>query len=179
MEMLAFAQAPVQASRWAVLESPFGDLLLYGDGEALTGLFFARGRHVPPQDPSLCRDDLAFRAAREQLRAYFARDLTAFSLHLAPEGTAFQRRVWGALREIPYGETESYGALARRIGRPGAARAVGRANAFNPISIVVPCHRVIGQDGSLTGYGGGMDVKERLIALERGQLNWMRGSTTA
>lgn len=179
METHAFAEEPIRPSRWAIVRSPVGELLLYGDGDLLTGLHFARGSHVPPPQTNLRRDDLAFRAAREQLGAYFARELRTFALRLAPDGTPFQRTVWGALLEIPYGETESYGALASRIGRPGAARAVGRANALNPISLVVPCHRVIGRDGSLTGYGGGMDVKERLIALERGQLNWMRGSTIA
>lgn len=176
--MCQFTAEPTQPSRWAVVQSPVGDLWLLGDGEVLTGLYFARGRHGSP-DPSLRRDDCAFRAAREQLRAYFGRELRSFDLGLAPEGTPFQRTVWQALLAIPYGETESYGELAGRIDRPGAARAVGRANALNPISLVVPCHRVIGQDGSLTGYGGGMDVKERLLALERGQLHWMRVSTTA
>lgn len=104
-----------------------------------------------------------------QVEEFFAGRRTAFDLPLAPEGTEFQQRVWAALREIPYGETVGYGELADRIGRPGAARAVGRANATNPIAVVVPCHRVVGADGRLTGYAGGVDRKARLLALEAGE----------
>lgn len=105
-----------------------------------------------------------------QLSAYFAGKAEAFDLPLAPEGTAFQLNVWRQLGEIPYGETISYGELARRIGNPNACRAVGLANGTNPIPIVIPCHRVIGSNGKLTGYGGGLDIKEKLLALERRQL---------
>ena len=105
-----------------------------------------------------------------QLRAYFSGKLEQFDLPLAPEGTPFQLEVWRRLCEIPYGETISYGELARRIGNPNASRAVGLANGSNPIAIIIPCHRVIGSNGKLTGYGGGLPIKEKLLALERGQL---------
>ena len=105
-----------------------------------------------------------------QLRAYFSGKLEQFDLPLAPEGTPFQLEVWRRLCEIPYGETISYGELARRIGNPNASRAVGLANGSNPIAIIIPCHRVIGSNGKLTGYGGGLPIKERLLALERRQL---------
>ncbi len=110
------------------------------------------------------------REAVRQLRAYFAGELERFDLTLAPEGTPFQLSVWNRLYEIPYGDTISYGELARRVGNPNASRAVGLANGSNPISIVVPCHRVIGSNGKLTGYGGGLPIKEKLLALERRQL---------
>jgi methylated-DNA-[protein]-cysteine S-methyltransferase len=118
---------------------------------------------------SAFRDDHAppFAAVKEQLAAYFRGDLQAFDLPLAPAGTPFQRRVWQELARIPYGETISYGELARRVGNPKAARAVGLANGQNPLPIIVPCHRVIGSDGRLTGYGGGLPRKEALLALER------------
>ncbi len=146
-------------------DSPLGPLLLTADGDALTGLFLTspapaldwiRGDHAAP-----------FPEARRQLAAYFAGDLTEFTLPLAPIGTAFQLRVWDALRAIPYGATCSYGDLAQRLGRPGAARAVGLANGRNPISIIVPCHRVVGTSGRLTGYSGGMERKAFLLALEQ------------
>ena len=152
--------------RCAQMLSPIGPLLLTGDGRALTGLYMGRA-------PSGTRDDTAFTHAREQLDAYFAGELERFDIPLSPRGTEFQRRVWDALREIPYGETTSYGALAAQIGRPGAARAVGLANGRNPISIVVPCHRVIGAAGALTGYGGGLERKRWLLAHERGQRELM------
>lgn len=124
-------------------------------------------RHAAALPGDVRRDDGPFRAAREQLEAYFAGELEEFTLELAPAGTPFQQRVWRALLEIPFGTTESYGALARRIGLPQAARAVGLANGRNPISIVIPCHRVIGADGSLTGYGGGLERKRWLLAHEQ------------
>jgi methylated-DNA-[protein]-cysteine S-methyltransferase len=123
--------------------------------------------HAPVDQPSWEPDDGAFGDAVEQLTAYFAGGLTEFDLDLRLEGTPFQQEVWAALREIPYGETWSYGHLADRIGKPGAARAVGLANGRNPIGIIVPCHRVIGADGSLTGYGGGLPRKQLLLQLER------------
>ena len=150
------------------IESPVGDLLLIGDGERLLGLHMQEGRrpgHVPPDAKAASEP---FAATREQLSQYFAGERTDFDLPLAPVGTPFQEGVWRALREIPYGETASYGELAERIGRPSASRAVGMANGRNPISIVVPCHRVIGASGELTGYAGGVERKRFLLELERG-----------
>jgi methylated-DNA-[protein]-cysteine S-methyltransferase len=142
--------------------SPIGDLLLSGDETALRGL------RMPPHRPApgSRRSDATFAAVRDQLHAYFAGGREAFDLPLEMEGTTFQRRVWAALREIPFGATCSYGELAARIDRPGAARAVGLANGRNPIAVVVPCHRVIGADGSLTGFGGGLDRKRVLLEHE-------------
>lgn len=148
------------------VESPIGELLLFGDGAELHGLYILGGPLAVPVAAEWERDDRAFDAARSQLGDYFARTRTEFELDLAPAGTPFQHRVWSALERIPLGETITYAELARRIGRPGAARAVGMANARNPISIVVPCHRVIGADGELTGYGGGIERKRMLLELE-------------
>ena len=150
--------------------TPVGPLTLVAAGTALTGLYMTDQRHRPPQesfgDPA---DPGAppFAAAITQLRAYFRGELTAFDLPLTLRGTPFQRRVWAALCTIPYGETRSYGQLAEALGVPTAARAVGLANGRNPVGIIVPCHRVVGADGSLTGYGGGLDRKRRLLAFER------------
>ena len=149
------------------LDSPVGTLLLRGDGEVLTGLYMQEQRHRPELPDGLERNDKAFRLVREQLRAYFAGKLQEFELSLAGEGTAFQRQVWRALCKIPFGETESYGGLAKRIGNANASRAVGLANGKNPIGIIVPCHRVVGADGSLTGYGGGLERKQWLLEHER------------
>lgn len=148
--------------------SPIGPLLLMSDGASLVGLHTQNDKHRPAVQTGWIRDDDAkpFASTRAQLDAYFAGRLTAFDLPLAPQGTAFQITVWRALRAIPFGETISYGELARRIGRPQASRAVGHANARNPISIIVPCHRVIGADSSLTGYAGGLDRKRMLLAHE-------------
>ena len=152
--------------------SPVGELLLTADAFGLTGVYFEPHRWGPSPDhvAGWRRDDAGgvLAAARAQLAAYFAGELTAFDLPLAPRGTPFQERVWGALRDIPYGETISYAELARRVGRPGASRAVGAANGRNPISIIVPCHRVIGADGTLTGYGWGIERKRYLLELESG-----------
>lgn len=142
--------------------------MLAGSG-ALTHLQFVRGRREAAPDPAWIADAAPFRDATRQLEEYFAGTRCDFDLELAPEGTPFQLAVWRELRNIPYGETISYGALARRIGNPAASRAVGLANGANPIAIIVPCHRVIGANGKLTGFGGGLDIKERLLALERGQ----------
>ncbi len=150
----------------AVLDSPVGPLTVVGEGGALTGLYMADQRYAPPSFGR--RDDGAFPEAAAQLAEYFAGTRTEFDLELAPRGTPFQRRVWSALREVPYGETTTYGELAATIGRPTAFRAVGHANGHNPISIVIPCHRVIGTSGSLTGYGGGLPRKRFLLALEAG-----------
>ncbi len=154
---------------YTYMPSPAGRLLLAGDDEALRWLLFTEGRHPASPEPGWQPAEAPLREAVRQLEAYFAGELTEFTLPLAPEGTGFQRSVWAALCGIPYGETISYGELARRIGKPQAVRAVGAANGQNPIAIVVPCHRVIGADGKLTGYGGGLPIKEALLALERKQ----------
>lgn len=151
-----------------IYESPFQPLLLASDGQALTALYLASHRHGLAVPADWVHDDNAapFAAAREQLAAYFDGRLREFDLPLAPRGTPFQQRVWEALRQIPYGQTLSYGELARRIGHPAGARAVGLANGRNPVSIIVPCHRVIGADGRLVGYGGGLDCKQALLEFE-------------
>jgi methylated-DNA-[protein]-cysteine S-methyltransferase len=149
------------------LPSPIGELTLVAAGGQLTGLYMEAQRHRPASatfGPAGNPGDKPFASAARQLAAYFAGDLTVFDLPLAPAGTPFQRRVWSALRTIPYGKTWSYGELARRIG--SASRAVGLANGKNPIALIIPCHRVIGSDGSLTGYGGGLDRKRYLLDLE-------------
>ena len=147
--------------------SPIGPLTLVADGDgAVTHLLMADQRHRPVRDPAWVEDRASFADATAQLDAYFAGELRTFDLDINPSGTEFQRDVWAALRLIPYGATATYGDLARRVGRPQAVRAVGLANGRNPISIVVPCHRVIGADGSLTGYGGGLHRKRALLELE-------------
>jgi methylated-DNA-[protein]-cysteine S-methyltransferase len=152
------------------VESPIGPLLLLGHGEALRGLYMQAGRK-PVRVSSAWREaSEPFADARTQLEEYFAGERASFDLPLAAEGSEFERRVWSALEEIPYGETQSYGQVAERIGAPGAARGVGLANGRNPISIVVPCHRVIGANGTLTGYGGGLERKRFLLELEQGTL---------
>jgi methylated-DNA-[protein]-cysteine S-methyltransferase len=152
---------------YAVVESPIGDLLLTSDGEALTGLYLESHKGGPERDERWHRDDAALNPAREQLSAYFAGESRSFDLRLDSRGTEFQRRVWDALRAVPFGETVSYAELARRIGAPRAVRAVGAAVGRNPISIVVPCHRIIGSDGDLTGYAGGLASKRWLLEHER------------
>ena len=150
--------------------SPVGPLTLVAAGGALTGLYMEAQRHLPDQarfGPAGDPASAPFGAATEQLARYFTGALTAFDLPLELAGTPFQRRVWGALRDIPYGRTTTYGELAAELGQPAASRAVGLANGRNPISIVVPCHRVVGANGSLTGYGGGIDRKRFLLDLER------------
>jgi methylated-DNA-[protein]-cysteine S-methyltransferase len=154
-----------------VVASPIGPLTLVAEHGKLTGLYMdTQGRQpaagvvghpgVPADEP--------FMSAARQLAEYFAGRLTVFDLPLAPAGTQFQRRVWAALQTIPYGQTWSYGQLAREVGNASASRAVGLANGRNPIAVVIPCHRVIGSDGSLTGYGGGLDRKRYLLGLEAG-----------
>jgi methylated-DNA-[protein]-cysteine S-methyltransferase len=140
--------------------SPVGPLTLEGDDRVLTRLGF--GSPSAPQG-----DAASLATAAIQLEQYFAGERADFELGIALEGTEFERRVWDAVRAIPYGETASYAEIAARIGRPGACRAVGRANARNPIAVVVPCHRVVGADGSLTGYAGGIEMKRALLELER------------
>jgi methylated-DNA-[protein]-cysteine S-methyltransferase len=147
--------------------SPLGPLLLVGTADVLTSIWLPSGRDRVDPEPDWVESARPFKEAVRQLAAYFAGRLRQFDLPLAPAGTAFQRRVWRALCDIPYGETVSYGELARRIERPAAVRAVGAANGQNPISIVIPCHRVIGSDGRLVGYGGGLPAKSALLELER------------
>jgi len=151
----------------AIHESPVGPLTLVSDGAALKRLDFANPRYPAPVPPR--GEDAVLRAARRQLDAYFDNRLKAFDVTLAAEGTPFQRKVWAALMHIGYGETCSYGQLAAAIGSPAASRAVGLANGRNPIAIIVPCHRVIGANGALTGYGGGMERKQLLLDLEQGR----------
>ncbi len=149
-----------------VTDSPVGPLTLVATDGALSGLYMTEHRHQPDRATFGSCDAGPFGAVVEQLTAYFAGELKDFDLPMAPDGTAFQRRVWDALRGIPYGSTLTYGELAREIGQPTASRAVGLANGRNPISIIVPCHRVIGSDGSMTGYGGGLERKRHLLGLE-------------
>lgn len=149
------------------IDSPVGPLTLAGHAGTLTNLRMLDQAHPPPDQGEWEVETTAFPEAVEQLDAYFSGALTTFELSLDLHGSEFQRRVWRALQEIPYGETWSYGELADHIGKPGAARAVGLANGRNPIGIIVPCHRVIGASGSLTGYGGGLERKRLLLELER------------
>jgi methylated-DNA-[protein]-cysteine S-methyltransferase len=152
---------------YSYFDSPIGPLLLTSDGVQLTGLYMETGRESRPSTDWVQDATAApLAATREQLSEYFAGSRRTFELPLRLQGTAFQQRVWRELTEIPYGDTWSYGQLAARIGKPSASRAVGLANGRNPISILVPCHRVIGADGSLTGYGGGLERKQWLLAHE-------------
>jgi methylated-DNA-[protein]-cysteine S-methyltransferase len=157
------------AMHYTTIDSPIGRLLLAGDATALRLLWFVEGRQVATPDPAWIEAPAAFREVTAQLTAYFAGRLRVFDVPVDPGGTPFQSRVWRALQDIPYGETESYGALARRLGDPKAVRAVGLANGANPISIIIPCHRVIGSNGALVGYGGGLPTKRSLLSLEQGQ----------
>ena len=150
-----------------VVDSPVGRLLLVAHDGALAGLYLADHERAPLPHDDWVADPAPFAEVRRQLAAYFAGELTVFDLPLHLEGTPFQVAVWTALTEIPYGETMGYGELAARVGRPTASRAVGAANGRNPISIIVPCHRVIGANGTLTGYGWGTDVKSWLLDHER------------
>ncbi|KAB1149864.1 methylated-DNA--[protein]-cysteine S-methyltransferase [Streptomyces luteolifulvus] len=153
-----------------VIDSPYGPLTLVADEGVLCGLYMAGQRHRPPEESFGERDEVPFAEATDQLTAYFAGELTEFTLDLTlSSGTPFQQSVWRRLLSIPYGETRSYGQLADALGNPAASRAVGLANGRNPIGIIVPCHRVVGADGSLTGYGGGLDRKRRLLDFERGE----------
>lgn len=149
-----------------VRESPLGDLRLMAEGDVLTDIRMLEPGEETEPGPGWERNETVFAHVGAQLASYFAGELTAFDVPIAPIGTAFQRRVWESLRSIPYGETISYGQLARRVGDPRAVRAVGAANGRNPLPIIVPCHRVIGADGSLTGYAGGLERKRLLLELE-------------
>ncbi|MDQ0597854.1 methylated-DNA-[protein]-cysteine S-methyltransferase [Streptomyces canus] len=168
------------AKQHTTIDSPYGPLTLVATDGILSGLYMTGQRHRPPQEnfgmgvPPRERsrawgnDDRPFGEPADQLAAYFAGELKEFTLELHLDGTPFQRGVWQQLLRIPHGETRTYGELADALGNPGASRAVGLANGKNPIGIIVPCHRVVGADGSLTGYGGGLERKQRLLDLERG-----------
>jgi methylated-DNA-[protein]-cysteine S-methyltransferase len=149
-----------------IFPSPIGNLLLVSNGDALTGLYMSNHSGGPTPESNWTRDERAFETICALLTEYFAGSVHEFDVALAPAGTEFQKKVWRELRRIPFGETISYGELARRIGQPAASRAVGHANGQNPISIIVPCHRVIGADGTLTGYGGGLERKKWLLEHE-------------
>jgi methylated-DNA-[protein]-cysteine S-methyltransferase len=153
------------------MDSPTGRLLLVADEAGLRQVAFAEGRTPPRLTPSWENDDRYLREPLRQLRAFFKGELERFDLPLCPEGAEFQQRVWRALCQIPFGSTISYGELARRLGNPAASRAVGLANGSNPIAIIIPCHRVIGSNGKLTGYGGGLENKQWLLDFERRQLS--------
>ncbi|MER5219296.1 methylated-DNA--[protein]-cysteine S-methyltransferase [Streptomyces flaveus] len=151
-----------------VIDSSYGPLTLVATDGVLSGLYMTDQRHRPPEETFGAPDDTPFGETIDQLKAYFAGELKEFDLPLRLDGTPFQRTVWDQLRRIPYGETRSYGELADALGNPKASRAVGLANGRNPVGIIVPCHRVVGANGSLTGYGGGLDRKKRLLDFERG-----------
>jgi methylated-DNA-[protein]-cysteine S-methyltransferase len=150
-----------------VVDSPVGTLTLVAAEGVLTGLYMDLQRHRPLEETFGTRDCTPFTEVIRQLEEYFAARRTEFDVPVTLVGSPFQRTVWAALRDIPYGETASYGQLAERIGRPTAARAVGLANGRNPIGIIVPCHRVVGGTGDLTGYGGGLERKRHLLEFER------------
>jgi len=156
---------------YARIESPVGPLLLAGDELGLRRVSFENSKRSTPLERDWKRDRGPFTEVICQLQAYFDGELKDFDLPLSLEGTEFQLCVWRSLRTIPYGETISYGQLAHRIGKPKAVRAVGLANGSNPIPIIIPCHRVIGSNGSLTGFGGGLPIKKKLLALEGRQMS--------
>ncbi|MFF4850362.1 methylated-DNA--[protein]-cysteine S-methyltransferase [Streptomyces sp. NPDC001194] len=155
----------------SVVDSPYGPLTLVATDGVLSGLYMVGQRHRPAEESfgeRVAATEEPFAEVARQLSAYFAGELTEFDVPVRLEGTAFQRSVWDQLVRIPYGETWSYGELAARLGKPNASRAVGLANGKNPVGIIVPCHRVIGASGSMTGYGGGVERKVRLLAFESG-----------
>lgn len=160
----------VNEMRYTNIESPVGPLVLAGDDRGLRFLSFGASKRAVCAKPDWTEDSAPFKEATLQLQAYFRGELKEFDLPLSLDGTTFQVNVWKKLCTIPYGTTISYGELAQRIGNPKAMRAVGLANGSNPIAIIVPCHRVIGSNGKLTGYGGGLPIKEKLLALESRQL---------
>ncbi|MFF5038549.1 methylated-DNA--[protein]-cysteine S-methyltransferase [Streptomyces nigra] len=151
-----------------VIDSPYGALTLVAEDGVLCGLYMTAQRHRPAEETFGPRDATPFAQTEEELESYFAGELRQFTIPLHLKGTPFQLTVWNHLRAIPYGETRTYGQLAEALGKKGASRAVGLANGKNPIGIIVPCHRVIGATGSLTGYGGGLPRKQRLLAFESG-----------
>ena len=157
----------VEQTVFTVMDSPLGEILLAGNEHGLTQVSFQEGKS--PLTPALDwqRDDEVWATAVSQLTAYFAGELQTFDLPLAPQGTPFQQEVWAHLQTIPYGRTITYSAIAQELGNPKSSRAVGAANGRNPIAIIIPCHRVIGSNGKLTGYAGGLKFKEALLSLER------------
>jgi methylated-DNA-[protein]-cysteine S-methyltransferase len=155
-----------QVTYWHEMPTMIGPLLLAGTEGALTNVFFQSGPRPARPDPRWVKDARPFAAAVRQLDEYFTGGRQAFDLPLAPAGTPFQLAVWHALQRIGYGRTTSYGQLARDLGNVNGARAVGLANGSNPLPVIIPCHRVIGADGSLTGFGGGLDIKQALLRLE-------------
>jgi methylated-DNA-[protein]-cysteine S-methyltransferase len=157
----------IDAPFFSELDSPVGTLWLLGDDSALSGLYMHEQRYRPALPEGCEPSDKPFKEVKAQLDAYFAGKLRAFDLPLRGAGTAFQERVWRELRKIPFGELDSYGAIARRLGNANASRAVGLANGKNPIGIIVPCHRVVGASGALTGYAGGLERKQWLLAHEQ------------
>lgn len=156
---------------YTIMKGPIGPLMLAGDERGLRLVHFMTGRRASSPQGDWAEDKRPFKEVVRQLEAYFDGKLKDFDLPLVLDGTEFQLRVWNNLRKIPYGETVSYGQLAKRIGSPDAARAVGLANGSNPIPIIIPCHRVIGSNGDLTGFGGGLPLKKKLLALESRQLS--------
>jgi len=163
----------MSAMSYTTMKSPIGPLTLAGDEGGLRLVHFATGRRPTSLRREWIEDRAPFKEVMRQLDSYFAGKLQDFDLPLVLDGTEFQLLVWRHLRKIPYGETVSYGQLARQIGSPDAARAVGLANGSNPIPIIIPCHRVIGSNGDLTGFGGGLPVKKKLLALESRQLSFL------
>lgn len=163
-------------TRYAWYESPVDRLLLEADDEGLRRVSFSSGHKFVSHDDDAVHDPSALQHVATQLDEYFAGERTAFDLALAPVGTPFQMRCWEALQTIPYGQTVSYGEEARRIGKPEAVRAVGAANGANPISIIIPCHRVIGANGKLVGFGGGIDTKRALLEHEATRIGLFAGS---
>lgn len=157
----------MQEIRYTFIDSPIGRLLLAGNGRALSQLGFPSGKGAITPRPEWRPSDEIFGDVKGQLQAYFDGTLREFDLPLNPQGTSFQRMVWRELTRIPFGATISYGELARRVDNPAASRAVGAANGRNPIPIIIPCHRVVGANGSLTGFGGGIETKKWLLASER------------
>lgn len=151
---------------WTTMNSPIGELTLVGSDEALHAIHFATASRTAVLPAGAKRDAAAFTNSVHQLNEYFSGDRRDFDLQLQPDGTAFQKKVWHALLGIGYGETVSYGDIARRINNPKGVRAVGLANGRNPIPVIIPCHRVIGSNGTLTGYAGGIEIKKRLLDLE-------------
>lgn len=160
--------SPTRTRVHTIVDSPIGPLTLVATDGAISGLYMETQRHLPDAASFGVRDDAGpFGEVTRQLVEYFAGERTEFDLPLRLEGTGFQRQVWAGLQDVPYGETWSYGQLAAHIGSPGASRAVGLANGRNPIGVIVPCHRVVGANGKLTGYGGGLERKQFLLDLER------------
>ena len=159
-------KAGLPATTYCVIDSPVGKLLLAGHNDRLALLSFQKGKHPIQPEASWINDPRPFRETIRQLTAYFSGTLKTFTIKTDPAGTPFQQKVWRALRTIPYGKTVSYGEIAKAIGHPHASRAVGAANGKNPLSIIVPCHRIIGSTGQLVGYGGGLPIKVILLTLE-------------